>query len=93
MTTDEDGTAEKSKPVGARKADLAGVNSKFCVKSISGAHRANLFLAAAGLSGCRLVNNITPVGRMSRVVSTFGPVDKVLYKPLFHAIILARRDR
>ena len=40
MTTDEDGTAEKSKPVGARKADLAGVNSKFCVKSISGANRA-----------------------------------------------------
>ena len=27
------------------------------------------------------------------VVSSIGPVDKVIYKPRFHAIIPARRDR
>ena len=29
----------------------------------------------------------------AEVVSSIGPVDKVIYKPRFHAIIPARRDR
>ena len=37
------------------------VNPQFCANSILGANRADLFRAAAGESGCRLFNNITPV--------------------------------
>ena len=39
-----------------------GVNPQFCVNSILGANRADLFRAAAGESGCRLFNNITRRG-------------------------------
>ena len=39
-----------------------GVNPKFCVNSIWGANRAKFIQGGSRGSGCRLVNNITPVG-------------------------------
>ena len=41
---------------------ISRFNSKVCVNSIWVQIEQSLFVAAAGLSGCRLANNITPVG-------------------------------
>ena len=54
-----------------------GGNPKFCVTAKSGANRVKFIMGDRRVIGCRLINNITPVGRDVKAKLSYPPLPSI----------------